>query len=169
VICASGLALQLAAGLAWSVLSRSLADTSAPIVMCVGSGVFLVGLGCIARAKGRSVCWSLLGFLGFFGLLLLLLLEDWSGHDNVTRVRVRFGSAIGATLIVISALLAVVMPSITLLQTFGDAADAADQGLGPNILRSGITSALLWLLPSTVLAGLGILLLIRSRHSGKSA
>ena len=47
--------------------------------LLVGTVLAIIGFGYYAKAKGRSMAWGLVGFLGLIGLVVLALLKDKSG------------------------------------------------------------------------------------------
>jgi hypothetical protein len=51
----------------------------ATALLLVGTVLAIIGFGYYAKAKGRSMAWGLVGFLGLIGLLVLALLKDRSG------------------------------------------------------------------------------------------
>lgn len=54
------------------------------LVMTLGGTVMLLfGFAYYAKAKGRSPLWCLAGFLSLIGLIILALLKDHSGVNEV--------------------------------------------------------------------------------------
>jgi hypothetical protein len=49
------------------------------VLLLVGTVLAITGFGYYAKAKGRSMAWGLVGFLGIVGLLVLSTLKDRSG------------------------------------------------------------------------------------------
>ena len=47
-------------------------------LLLVGTVLAIIGFGYYAKAKGRSMVWGLVGFLGLIGLVVLALLKDKS-------------------------------------------------------------------------------------------
>lgn len=75
---ASGVALQFVGRFA---IDRPLEDPTLLGGLCVALGTVLlaIGLAYDAKAKGRSMTWCLMAFMGIIGVLVLALLEDRSG------------------------------------------------------------------------------------------
>ncbi len=74
-----GAALQI---IAMVMKERSGSEDFSPtslLLLVVGTLMAIAGLGCYAKAKGRSPLWCLAGMLGIIGILLLSILKDESG------------------------------------------------------------------------------------------
>jgi hypothetical protein len=55
-------------------------DSPIPAVLLVGgTALAFIGFGYYAKAKGRSMAWGLVAFIGLPGLLVLSILKDRSG------------------------------------------------------------------------------------------
>lgn len=53
------------------------------LLALAGTAMVLTGFAYYAKAKGRSPVWCLAGFLSLIGLVILALLKDNSGVDEV--------------------------------------------------------------------------------------
>jgi len=58
-------------------------DTLVVLMTLLGTVMLLVGFAYYAKAKGRSPVWCLAAFLSLIGLIILGLLKDKSGVDEV--------------------------------------------------------------------------------------
>ena len=58
-------------------------ETLGVLITLLGTMMLLVGFAYYAKAKGRSPVWCLAAFLSLIGLIILALLKDKSGVNEV--------------------------------------------------------------------------------------
>ena len=81
-----------------------------PVIQLIGTVAVLTGFFYYAKAKGRHPAFCLLAFLSFIGLLILAVLKDESGSDEVAA---ESGAAKGCLIIfLILMLIAIGIPLV---------------------------------------------------------
>jgi ABC-type enterochelin transport system permease subunit len=50
-----------------------------PLLLLLGTGLFITGLAYYAKSKGRHPAWCLAGFLSIVGIIILVSLKDRTG------------------------------------------------------------------------------------------